>query len=41
MGLSLAVVLGFNIGGGNIRDRLAQGEKFMQCSIKCAHPSVI
>ena len=25
MGLSVAVVLGFNIGGGNLRDRLASG----------------
>ena len=27
MGLSVAVVLGFNIGGGNIRDRLGSGQR--------------
>ena len=33
MGLSVAVVLGFNIGGGNIRDRLASGQT--QLRVQC------
>ena len=33
MGLSVAVVLGFNIGGGNLRDRLASG--LNSISVEC------
>ena len=33
MGLSVAVVLGFNIGGGNLRDRLASG--LNSIGVKC------
>ena len=32
MGLSVAVVLGFNIGGGNIRSRIGAGATHTSCS---------
>ena len=31
MALSLAVILGFNIGDGNIRDKLETGERIVDC----------
>ena len=42
MGLSVAVVLGFNIGGGNIRDRLGPGQSCVsvQCMKNCTYQLV-
>ena len=44
MALSLAVILGFNIGDGNIRDKLETGEMivrlFAECPVLCVLSSV-